>query len=313
MRTRNLSILSSALLCAAAHCVQILDHGALLISSGSGGTSVIKHFDRFGNFVENYASGGGMERPHGILLGAEPGLNFHVANFGGGNVLEFNGQTGNLIGTTITNLVGLLEAPGHLIRWRDEFLVCDTKGGGIKRFKQSDATYLGDFAPPGYFGLTMPSDIMQSPFSDNVIFVCSTGTHQVIRYEVDEGFRVATNPTVYSGTAKLIFPRGIAWQATRMLVTDSFNNRIVKIADGGIYDGVFADSHLDNPAGIVVDPLSNAVYVANQGANNVVKFRYDGTYEGVVATGNGLNQPTYFVRVVRSPSSLVGGLLSRTG
>jgi tripartite motif-containing protein 71 len=76
---------------------------------------------------------------------------------------------------------------------------------------------------------------------------------------------------------------GYTLSAVDILYVTTNNNTIIKYDTSGNYLGLFADSNLNNPHGLVFDSAGN-LYASNRNGNSISKFDSSGLFKGSIST-----------------------------
>jgi DNA-binding beta-propeller fold protein YncE len=237
--------------------------GDLYVSTGEfGGPGQVKGVLRYdgttGAFIDNFAVGGNLASPRGIIFG--PDGNLYVAD------RKYIGQD-----------------------WQLE--------GRVARFDGTTGAYLGEFVPLGSGGLSIPTQLVFGPSVEDAgrldLYVVSTGTNSVLRYDGTTGNFLGE--FVASGNGGLEGPVTMTFGPDGDLyVADFYSTDLaVKRFEGpsGLTPGAFIDTFvpagsggLRAPSGLIFGPDGNHdgqldLYLAEVAANGFIKAsvkRYDG-------------------------------------
>lgn len=236
--------------------------GELYVSTGElGGPGQLKAVLRYdgstGEFIDNFAQGGELRSPRGIIFG--PDGNLYVAE------RIYIGRD-----------------------WSWE--------GRVVRYDGTTGTYMGDFVPLASGGLSIPTALVFGPASHNPnrldLFVVSLGTESVKRYDGTTGAYLGD--FVGSGSGGLQGPVTMTFGPDGNLYVADFYSSDLAVkrfqGPGGPSPGAFIDTFipagsggLQIPSGVIFGPDGNNdgqfdLYVATLATGNIkgsVK-RYDG-------------------------------------
>jgi DNA-binding beta-propeller fold protein YncE len=235
----------------------------LYVSTGEfGGPGQLKGILRYdgntGAFIDNFALGGNLASPRGIIFG--PDGNLYVAD------RKFIGKD-----------------------WQLE--------GRVARYDGITGAYLGDFVPLGSGGLSIPTQLVFGPSIEDAgrldLYVVSTGTDAVLRYDGTTG--TFLGEFVTSGSGGLQGPVTMTFGPDGDLyVADFYSSDLAVKRFQGLADqspGAFIDTFipagtggLRAPSGLIFGPDGNHdgqldLYLAEVAANGLIKAsvkRYDG-------------------------------------
>jgi CSLREA domain-containing protein len=260
-----------------------------LLVCDSGNDSVAS-YDRNGqrNVDTISAGAGGMDIPGSIAFGPEDDL--FVAAYSSG-VHRFS-STGSSKGLFVdpADVPAPLFAPTAAIFGdlsnapNTDMYVADYYPGErilrVNRFSGAVSTFVAQNAG----GLSTPSDLA---FYNDDLYVTSTSTDQVLRYDGDTGSFVSV--FVSAGSGGLATPRGLAFRENRLYVANEEGDSILRYnAATGAFVNAFVSSGsggLDKPGEIVFGPDGN-LYVISRGNKSIL--RYNGTtgaFLGVFVAG----------------------------
>ena len=246
------------------------DHNLYVSTGEFAGPGQLKGVLRYdgdtGAFIDNFAVGGNLASPRGIIFG--PDGNLYVAD------RKFIGQD-----------------------WQLE--------GRVARFDGTTGAYLGDFVPLGSGGLSVPTQLVFGPSVEDSgrldLYVVSTGTDSVLRYDGTTG--AFLGEFVASGSGGLQGPVTMTFGPDGDLyVADFYSSDLaVKRFEGpsGPTPGAFIDTFvpagsggLRAPSGLIFGPDGNDdgqldLYLAEVAANGSIKAsvkRYDGVSGAFIDT-----------------------------
>lgn len=141
---------------------------------------------------------------------------------------------------------------------------------------QSEGTYLGANS-----GGTLSSPWGVSVAVDGSVYVASTGTNRIVKYDANMTYQSSPFDSVAISS-----PRDLAISADGYIYVTS-GNYVYKYDMGGNLITQFGNTYLSSPYGIAVSSegaLGNNIYVASAGNKKVVKFTTDGTYVSQYST-----------------------------
>ena len=246
------------------------DHHLYVSTGEFGGPGQLKGVLRYdgatGAFIDNFAVGGNLQSPRGIIYG--PDGNLYVTD------RKFIGQD-----------------------WQLE--------GRVARFDGTTGAYLGDFVPLGSGGLSDPTQLVFGPSVEDAarldLYVVSTGTDSVLRFDGATG--AFLGEFVASGSGGLEGPVTMTFGPDGDLYVADFysSNLAVKRFEGpsGLTPGAFVDTFvpagsggLRAPSGLIFGPDGNDddqldLYLAEVAANGFIKAsvkRYDGVSGAFIDT-----------------------------
>lgn len=285
----------------------------LLFVSSSSTNSVLRYNGNTGAFIDNFASGGGLNSPAGLAINPIGG-NLLVAGTGNNNVRQFNINTGTSMGNFTSG--GSLMGPDGMIYGGDgKLYVSGGVAANVQRFN-SDGTFDTVFGTPissggtllGVTGVTFggpTNQLFAGCFNSNFV-------SNVQRFPVGGGAG-----SVFTSGTSLPIPAGITFGPDgNLYVSSSLNNSVLRYnGTTGVFMNAFIAANaggLSQPYGLGFGPDNN-LYVASYGGNAATSMikRYDGTTGAFIdnfASGGGLNNPTYFLfynAVVPEPSTIV--------
>jgi len=144
----------------------------------------IKRYDGVtGAYIDDFARGGRLQYPRGIAFG--PDGHLYVCSSHSYNVLRYDGQTGAFLDRFITREEGGFGKVQDLIFHEDGCLYVSSREGpeDVRKFDATTGEFLGVFASGG--GLTETQGMAFGP--DGNLYVASSGSHEVIRYDGTTG------------------------------------------------------------------------------------------------------------------------------
>jgi DNA-binding beta-propeller fold protein YncE len=246
------------------------DHNLYVSTGEFGGPGQLKGILRYdgntGAFIDEFAVGGDLASPRGIIFGPDGDL--YVSD------RKYIGQD-----------------------WQLE--------GRVARYDGTTGAYLDDFVPLGSGGLSIPTQLVFGPSVEDAgrldLYVVSTGTDSVLRYDGTTGNFLGE--FVASGSGGLEGPVTMAFGPDGDLyVADFYSTDLaVKRFEGpsGLTPGAFVDTFvtagsggLRAPSGLIFGPDGNDdgqldLYLAEVAANGFIKAsvnRYDGVTGAFIDT-----------------------------
>ena len=142
-------------------------------------TNQVKRYSPSGAFIDNFASGAGLNSPEGITFG--PDGNLYVNNYGGGNIERFNGTTGAFMGVFANPSAQVLD----LTFGPDGNLYVTSSFVGVLRFNCTTGASMGTFASTGSAGISSPVGVRFGP--DGNLYVCGYGNNDVKKFNGTTG------------------------------------------------------------------------------------------------------------------------------
>ena len=258
----------------------------MLVSSRDS-DNVIRYDGHTGQFIDVFASGGGLDEPTGLTIG--PDGNLYVANYTGNNILRYDGQTGAFI-DVFSSSAGLVRPYGIT------------------------------FAPNGdlYVG---------SPATDRIIRLDGqTGVQSGMLGLIEDplGLAVGIDGLLYvaepQGVSRFDLQTG-AWLGRFIQAGPSFTwfNDLAFGPDGNVYvtvDGFIGSPSLvrfDGQTGALIDIIATGgevgvpglefgpggyLFVADSFGDRITQWDVQtGSFVGTFATGGGLDRPAFFTYV----------------
>jgi hypothetical protein len=224
---------------------------------------------------------GQLNSPLGLALDASGDL--FIADAAGYRVREIVGVQGTLLTVAGTGAPGLggegllasasaLNAPnGIAIAAGGVVYVADTGNHRVRRINSAGGiTTVAGNGFPGFNGdgpgqgvqLSSPSSVCGDATGN--LYIADTGNNR-IRKQTPDGM-----VTTILGPSQLSAPRGVAVDASgNVWIADTGNQRVVAWTPAGM---IVVASQLQAPVGLAIDPVSGSIYVADAGANLVLKL-----------------------------------------
>jgi hypothetical protein len=194
-----------------------------------------------------------------------------VAGFGDTSIRQFHPLTGVLTRTSQPDKV----QQGNDVVINDIGRVFVSSGGDdrVPEFNVF-GTWVGDFVAAGAGGLDAPTGLTLGP--DGHLYVCSSGTNSVLKYDGITGTFLGTFAA--AGAGGLVAPFGLAFGLNGDLFVTSADNRILRFAgQTGTYLGEFVpaagNGGLNGPRGLVFKADGNLL-AASYNTNQILE--YDG-------------------------------------
>jgi streptogramin lyase len=269
----------------------------ILVSSQH--TDEIRRYDlATGNFVDVFASGGGLSQPIGLTWG--PDGNLYVASFGTNAVLRYDGNSGAFLDVFASSYGALINPQGITFGPDGDLYVSNNNpmGNDILRFDGHTGADLHAFVAPGVGGLQTPNGLGFGPDGD--LYVASQGTGQVLRYDGKTGAFIGAFAAVGAPTGLTFAPDGSLFVATVSGTTyhyDTYSGNLLNIFAGGPYLAIGPDGNL---------------YVTTGELPGMVG-RYSSTTDtflGNLINDPGLNTPAgYVFQSAPEPSALMLGIV----
>ena len=191
---------------------------------------------------------GGLDQLGGIAFG--PDGNLYVSNldnFGNlpGNILRYDGQTGDFIDAFVPAGSSPLQEPGCLLFGPENTLyVCDWQNDAVYRYEGPlggvPGSFLGEFVNPGTGGLDRPSGLDFGP--DGNLYVVSHGTHSVLRFTGPADTLPGTliDQFIPTGLGGLTLPRSLKFGPDGDLYVSNATHVLRYDGNAGAYKGVLA-------------------------------------------------------------------------
>ena len=124
----------------------------VLVVSSFGTDNVLRYNRKTGEFIDVFASGGGLDGPGGIVFG--PDDNLYIGSEENDSVLRYNGVTGAFIDVFASG--GGLGIPEGLVFGPDGNLyITSIATNDVKRYDGETGEFIGVFASGG--GLSVPA------------------------------------------------------------------------------------------------------------------------------------------------------------
>ncbi len=267
----------------------------LLVATYTGGDSIFRFEETTGAFLEEFATGDGLDDPIDVIIG--PDGNLYVNGEGSDNVLRYNAVTGVFIDEFVSAGSGGLDSPGGMAFGPDGNLyVASWASDSVLRFDGTSGAFIDDFVTSGSGGLGRAYSLTFGP--DGNLYVNSRDDDQVFRYSGTTGAFI--DEVVSTGSGGLSTPEQMVFGPDGNLYVTSFGTNEVLRYNGTT--GAFIDDFvtaglggLNKPAGLAFGPDGN-LYVTDY--QDAVILRYNGTTgafidEYVSAGSGGLSKPTF--------------------
>jgi hypothetical protein len=246
------------------------------------------------------AGSGGLSGPAGLAFG--PGTQLHVAAAAGNAVLQYDGVSGDSIGSFAT--AGVANPAGMAFGRDGHLYVASRLDHRIVRYDGTTGALLGDVVTAESGSLSEPSGIAFGP--DGHLYVSSFANDRVLRYDGVTGAFIG----IFASNLQLDGPEGLAFGADGHLYVSSFNNNRVLRFNGT--SGAFMNAFVaagpngpDGPMGLTFG-LDGNLYVASFNSDRILRYnKATGASMGIfVAPGtSGLDGPTY---LLWNPVKIVG-------
>jgi len=281
--------------------------GTKMFVLGSGGLDVNEYFlpTAFdvssvfsADFIDVFASGGGLDAPIDLVFG--PDGNLYVTSFNTDEVLRYNGNTGAFIDVFVSAGSAGLDNPVGLVFGPDGNLyVSSNVTDEVLRYNGNTGAFIDVFASGN--GLDFPVEFVFGP--DGNFYVSSRPpgfTDGVLRYNGISGAFI--DEFVSPASGGLNSPRGLVFGPDgNLYVSSAFSDEVLRY--NGI-SGAFIDEFvsaasggLDGPSEPVFGPDGN-LYVSSFFTDQVLRYNgISGAFidEFVSAASGGLDGPRGFV------------------
>jgi len=170
-------------------------------------TSVRRYNGLTGGLLNTFipSGSGGLFAPSGMKFG--PDGNFYIGNMNGADgsfeVLKFDGQNGNSLGTFIPNVsTSDMQGPGDLLFGPDGNLYVSVfVENVVRRYNGITGAYIDDFASDG--GLLAPLGLAFGP--DGNLYVASSWSSSILRYDGTTGEFIDKFANTSEGPSYLLF------------------------------------------------------------------------------------------------------------
>ncbi|MEH2220451.1 MAG: NHL repeat-containing protein [Nostoc sp.] len=244
-----------------------------------------------------FAAVANFANPEALALRNE----LYITSLGTNEVLRYDGDTGEFLGTFISSGKGLVAPDGFVFGPDGNAYVSGFFSDNILKYNGVTGEFLGIFADniPGPAQVVFDRDgnLLVNTYGDQLVndYGDETGclpanSCAVLKYDGITG----TFLGVFASGSGLNGPDGLVIGSDNNLYVSSFRSNQILKYDGetGEFLGVFASgSEMNAPSGFTFSPDGN-LYVTSWFGDQVLK--YDGTtgaFLGVFASGNGLDSP----------------------
>jgi DNA-binding beta-propeller fold protein YncE len=219
-----------------------------------------------GAFMGQFTSGPTGQPVHMAFHGGY----FYEATGESSNVVRFDATTGAFVDVLVPTGSGGLIAPNGLTFGPDGNLYVTNSDSSVLRYDGTTGAPLGTFVASGSGGLSGPAGMAFDP-SGSYLYVASTGTSQVLKYNGQTGAYVGV-----AAGAGLSNPQDIAFGPNDGLlyVLSAGNNRIMRFTESGTY----VDDYVPAGSGGMLQVQSMAfgpdgdLYVAALKPSQIMRF-----------------------------------------
>jgi len=242
--------------------------------------------------------------PLSSVLAGEPGAvgDLYVSSFSTSNVVQFDGQTGDLVGEFVPQGSGELDgATGLTFVPNGNLFVCSRETFNVKEFDGQTGTFVGDLTPPclpdggrnpeaGW-----PEDTYDLAFrSDGRLLVAVDITDAVLSYSAATGEWLGTFAIGGGEPGGLDGPLSLASGPNgNVFVASAFTDEVLEYhGTTGRLERVFASGGgVSGPNGVTFGPNGN-LFVTNFFTDSVIELDgRTGAFLGTFASGGGLSAP----------------------
>ena len=213
------------------------------------------------------------------------------AGSGTAEVFVFGGQsTGTFVNSLVPIGTGGLHEPRDIAFSGNEMYVSSLVSDSIIRYDVNTGDFIDLFIRPGEGGLDGPHGLDFGP--DGKLYVSSTNSNEVIRYNADGSFDQVVIRDVVNR------PSGLLIDGTDIYVSSSENDAVLKFRLNPNTGAVTLTSQLiapgtqglDEPVGLAI--RQGLLYVASAGSNEVMRFNsFTGAFVDIFADDSGVNAP----------------------
>ena len=264
----------------------------MLVTSYGTGDSIYRFAPTTGAFLEEFATGDGLNDPIELVIG--PDGNLYVSGEFSDNVLRYNAVTGAFIDEFVVANSGGLNSPGGLTFGSDGNLyVASFRNDKVLRYDGTTGAFIDEFVTAGSGGLDRAYGLLFGP--DGNLYVNSYNNNQVLRYDGMTGAFI--DEFVSAGSGGLSTPEQMIFGPDGNLYIASFDTNEVLRYNGST--GLFMDAFvtaglggLDKTTGLAFGPDGN-LYVADLQDGVIIRYNGDtGAYIDEYVS-SGLSTPNF--------------------
>lgn len=237
-----------------------------------------------GEFLGNFAEGGGLDRPQKILFHPNTGHAL-VTGFLNSEIKMYDGETGAYLGNFSSGYS--LNSPTKMIMGRDDLLYVTQWDGKVVRF-DLDGNFVDEFT-----SINIPAGLGMTWDEDDNLYVAAWGTNgfdgQVFKFDSDgNSMGSFINSSILDG------PTGI-WQGEDgdFFVVDWRKGAVFRFDNEGNYKEDFITGlvRIEGQA----FGQDGSIFICEVQNNRVQKFNSDGTFSETFITGASLAGPNDIV------------------
>jgi|GEM_PF-3350526 len=268
----------------------------LLVSSWYSG-EIIRYDGKTGEFIQVFVGSGvgGLRLPEGLAVG--PDANLYVASMGSQAILRYEVPTGEFLGTFASGH-GLGSVRG-ITFGSDNNLYVANNDDRVLRFDGHTGEFIDVFAQGN--GLRTSEGLVFG--RDGHLYVTGRGGHAVLRFDGQTGEFI----DIFTSGAQMNAPQGMMFgPGDHLYVCSSGDDTVLRFdSQTGEYIDTFVkpgSGGLDNPETVLFQaaptPPSHGSFllVSSWRTDNILRYNAKtGEFEGVFASGGGLDGPTYMI------------------
>ncbi len=243
---------------------------------------------------------GGIDGPTAAIFG--PDGHLYVASFDNDSIFQYDGTTGAFLSLFVTAGSGGLNGPdaGMAFHPNGNLLVPSFFSNQVLEYDGRTGAFVGVFVPAGLGGLSRPRVLRFR--SDGVLYVTSSGTNRVIRYDLQGGFL-----SVFFQTSA---PAGLLIHPLTgdVFVTNVNQDSVRRYDAAGVFQQLVvpAGSGLDAPTFVELLP-DHALHVGRALPGNA------GTTNSISVSGGTPGQTQFFLAGVSTLTTFFGGCAAPLG
>ncbi|MCA9442703.1 MAG: hypothetical protein KC964_18010 [Candidatus Omnitrophica bacterium] len=234
--------------------------GVDLLVCNSFSDNVLQFSALTGKFVRIFSTPAG--RPVGLTIGPDGSLFVGLPELD--RVDQYDGQTGEFLGTFVSAGSGGLDQPNNLLFHTDGnlYLASSLSADSVLRYDGTTGDFIDEFVSSGSGGLDDTQDLTFGP--DGNLYVSSGETDEVLKYNGQTG--AFMEAFVGAGSGGLDYPKGIRFGPDGHLYVCSYDTDEILRYDG--QTGAFLDDFVKAGSGGLNGPINLEFHTVDTSSND---------------------------------------------